>query len=256
MQTITKMVDDVMAGQPAPNDLSMEWAHQDLLKATNNRQYVPFTVSLDPAQLTGTNLLIYWRVVSKEQAAAMRSMAAPAAAGKKDDKNAKTPPRPDVRVRGCRHADGRRGPGSDKLSRSFTVPAGTYDVYVLVKEPPSDKKNAPPPKASVIKQTVVVPDLWNDELTTSSVIVAERIDPLPAPLTPQQMIDRPYALGAMEIVPALSSKFTKKAELQPFLLIYNAKTDTTNKPDVTVEYNFYSEEPAARNSSTRHSRRS
>jgi len=87
-----------------------------------------------------------------------------------------------------------------------------------------------------------VPELWNDELNTSSVIVADRIDPLPAPLTSQQMIERPYALGAMEIVPAASNKFSKKSELQPFLLIYNAKTDSANKPDVTVEYNFYSKE--------------
>jgi hypothetical protein len=95
----------------------------------------------------------------------------------------------------------------------------------------------------VIKETVNVPDLWNDELNTSSIIVAERIDPLPAPLTPQQTIDRPYALGAMEIVPAApANKFTKKDELQPFLLIYNAKTDGANKPDVTVEFNFYSKE--------------
>ena len=128
-----------------------------------------------------------------------------------------------------------------KFSRSFTVPAGTYDVYVLVKEPPSDKKNAPAPRMSVVKQTVVVPDLWNDELNTSSVIVAERIDPLPAPLTPQQMIDRPYAMGPIEIVPAIGGKFTKKDELQPFLLIYNAKTDSANKPDVTVEYQFLRE---------------
>ena len=129
-----------------------------------------------------------------------------------------------------------------KFSRSFTVPAGTYDIYVLVKEPPSDKKNAPAPRMSVVKQTVVVPDLWNDELNTSSIIMAERIDPLPAPLTSQQMIDRPYAMGPIEIVPALGGKFTKKDELQPFLLIYNAKTDSANKPDVTVEYNFYAKD--------------
>jgi hypothetical protein len=126
-----------------------------------------------------------------------------------------------------------------RFARSFTVPAGTYDVYVLVKEPPSDKKGAPAPKMSVVKQSVVVPDLWNDELSTSSIIMAERIDPLPAPLTAQQMIDRPYAMGPIEIVPALGGKFTTKDELQPFLLIYNAKTDAANKPDVTVEFNFY-----------------
>jgi hypothetical protein len=94
----------------------------------------------------------------------------------------------------------------------------------------------------VLKQTVEIPDLWNGELNTSSVIVAERIDPLPAPLTAQQQSERPYALGTMEIQPAIGTKFTKKAELSTFLLIYNAKTDAANKPDVSVEYNFYAKQ--------------
>ena len=114
-----------------------------------------------------------------------------------------------------------------------------YDVYVVVKEPTPQQKNAPPLKVSLIKQTVRCPDLWNGELSTSSVFVAQRIDPLPAPLTPQQQVERPYALGTMEIVPAFDTKFTKKAELSTFMLIYNPKTDAQNKPDVTVEYNFY-----------------
>jgi FAD synthase len=84
-----------------------------------------------------------------------------------------------------------------------------------------------------------VPDLWNEELNTSSVFVAERIDPLPAPLTPQQQAERPYALGTMEIVPAVDTKFAKSDELQTFLLIYNARTDKENKPDISVEFNFH-----------------
>jgi hypothetical protein len=92
----------------------------------------------------------------------------------------------------------------------------------------------------VLKQTVTVPDFWNGELNTSSVIIAQRIDPLAAPLTPQQQADRPYALGAMEITPTIDLKFTKKQELSTFMLIYNPKTDSANKPDVQVEYNFYS----------------
>ena len=43
----------------------------------------------------------------------------------------------------------------------------------------------------------------------------------------------------MEIVPAFETKFTKKAELSTFMLIYNPKVDSANKPDVSVEYNFY-----------------
>ena len=122
--------------------------------------------------------------------------------------------------------------------------AGTYEVIVVVKEPTPQKqqKNAPPLKTSVLRQNVEVPDLWNGELNTSTVFLAQRIDPLPAPLTPQQQVERPYALGTMEIVPVADTKFTKKSELSTLVLIYNVKTDGTNKPDVTVEYNFYTKQ--------------
>ena len=127
-----------------------------------------------------------------------------------------------------------------RISRSFVVGAGNYDVYVVAKEPDPKKKSDPPAKTAIIKQSITVPDLWNGELNTSSVILAERIDPLPAPLTPAQQEERPYALGNMEILPASSTKLSKKSELSVFLLIYNAKVDgATNAPDVTVEYNFY-----------------
>jgi hypothetical protein len=75
-------------------------------------------------------------------------------------------------------------------------------------------------------------------LTTSSVIVSERVDQVTAPLTPQQALERPYALGPIEIVPVADTKFTKKSELSTFMLIYNAKPDAASKPDVTVEYIF------------------
>ena len=41
-----------------------------------------------------------------------------------------------------------------RISRSFTVPAGDYDVFLVAKEPTPEKapKNAPPPKMSVVKQ--------------------------------------------------------------------------------------------------------
>ena len=61
-----------------------------------------------------------------------------------------------------------------------------------------------------------MPDLWNGELNTSTVFVG-RLDPLPAPLTPQQQTERPYVIGAMEITPDPSTKFNKKAELSTFV---------------------------------------
>jgi hypothetical protein len=240
IQSIVKSVDDLTAGQPAANDLSMTWLREDVLKAQGNKEYVPFTVQLDPSKVSGGTVAFYWRVVSKSPAAA-----APASdAGKKDDKKDKDKDKgkkSDYAYEDIAFVPVTAGQTSMKISRSFTVPAGNYDVFMIAKEPTPEKapKNAAPAKISALKQTVNVPDFWNNELATSSVIVAQRIDPLPAPLTPQQQADRPYALGMMEILPTFETKFTKKSELSTFMLIYNPKVDGANKPDVTVEYNFY-----------------
>jgi hypothetical protein len=230
IQAIVKIVDGPAAAQPA-NDLGLTWVHNDLLKAQGNMQYVPFTVSVDTSKMSAKALSLYWRVVAKNP---------PAETGKDDKKNDKkkvfayedlsTVP-----------IEGKSGPAT--ISRSFTVPPGAYDVVLVAKEPTSKEKNAPPPKMSLIHQDVEVPNLWDGEFTTSTIILAKSIEPLAAPLTPQQQADRPYAMGAMEIVPVFSTKFNKQAELSTFMLIYNAKTDpTNNKPDVSVEYNFYAKQ--------------
>ena len=240
IQNIVKIVDDLAAGQSAPNDLSLGWVREDFLKAQGNKQYVPFTVSVDPSKLTGGNVALYWRVVAKSTA----PEPAATTGQKKDDKKDKDKDKDKKKE----YAYGditfvpvTAGQTPLRIARSFTVPAGAYDVYVVAKEPTPEKapKNAPPAKTSAMKQTVTVPDFWNGELATSTVIVAQRIDPLPAPLTPQQQADRPYALGTMEISPVYDLKFKKTSELSTFMLIYNPKTDSANKPDVVVEYNFY-----------------
>ena len=79
LATITQLIDGVAAGQPAPNDLSLTWARQDLLKAQGGKQYVPFMVTLDPAAsaAAGKTLTVYWRVVA--QGAAAAPVAPPAA---------------------------------------------------------------------------------------------------------------------------------------------------------------------------------
>ena len=238
IQAVVKVVDDVAAGQPAPNDFSLTWVREDVLKAQGNKEYVPFTVTVDPTKVSGGNIAFYWRVVAKDTAEPTPTPTA-TQGQKKDDKKDKD------KKKDYAYEDVSFVPVSGqspvRISRSFTVPSGSYDIFIVAKEPTPEKapKNAPPPKMSVLKQTINVPDFWNGELATSTVIVAQRIDPLPAPLTPQQQADRPYALGSMEIVPAFDTKFTKKGELSTFMLIYNPKVDAQSKPDVSVEYNFY-----------------
>ena len=173
--------------------------------------------------------MVYWRVVPQAAAAA-----AAAAAGGKNAKRVE----PVWEKAGLVSLAGSTAPV--KLSRSFEAPAGTYDVYVVTKEIPSEKapRNSPEPRTVVIKETVEVPDYWNEELATSSVIVVDKIEPLPAPLSPDQMLERPYArLGVFELVPAASTKFTKANQLSVFFLIYNPKNEA-GKPDLNVEYTF------------------
>src|SRR3954451_9818570 len=81
IQNIVKIVDDAAAGQPVANDLSLTWLREDVLKAQGNKEYVPFTVTIDPSKVSGGTVAFYWRVVSKNPAAP-----APAADAKKDDK--------------------------------------------------------------------------------------------------------------------------------------------------------------------------
>lgn len=242
---ISRTIEGLAAGQPAPNDLSLTWAREDLLKAQGGKQYVPFTVTIDPAMVAGKTLTIYWRVVST---AAAPPPPAAAPANQRDNRDQPPARPPDFAYEDMNTVTlpaATSGPG--RISRSFAVSGGSYDVYLAVKEaaPEKAQRNAPPQKMSLIKHAIDVPDLWNDELNTSSVFVAERIDPLPAPLTPTQQAERPYALGTMEIVPAISARFPKNGELSTFLLIYNAKTDAANKPDVSVEFNFYAKQAGA-----------
>jgi len=244
VQNLVKLADDAAAGQgAAPNDLSLAWVREDVLKAQGNKQYVPFIVTVDPAKVTTGNLAFYWRVISKN---AQPTATTGEANGQKDNKDKDKDKDKDKKKSDYAYEDvafipvTTGQPGPMRIARSFTVGAGAYDVVLIAKEFGAQaQKNGPPAKTAILKQTINVPDFWNGELNTSSVIIAQRIDPLPAPLTPQQQADRPYALGQMEIVPQVDMAFSKKQELSTFMLVYNPKTDSANKPDVVVEYNFH-----------------
>ena len=244
---LAKAVEDVAAGQVVSNDFDLVWVRQDFMKAVASKQFVPFIVSIDPTKTNGGELSFYWRVVSKNP-----TLALPEPEPKKDDaakdKDQKPlpPKRPDYAWESVSFSvktSGQKAPM--RISRYFTVPAGPYDVYVAVKETASEKPEkskkepAAPSKMAALKQTITVPDFWNSELTTSSIVLAQKIDPLPAPLTELQQLERPYALTELEITPAGDTKLKKQDELLPFFFIYNPKLDSSNKPDIVVNYNFY-----------------
>src|SRR6185295_7876069 len=146
IQNIVKLVDDAAtAGQAAANDLSLTWLREDVLKAQGNKEYVPFTVSVDPSKVTGDKVAFYWRVVAKGAAAPEPAAAPPA--GKKDDKkdDKDKGKKTDYAYEDIAFVPLTPGQNPLRIARSFTVPAGTYDVFMVAKEPTPDKapKNAP-----------------------------------------------------------------------------------------------------------------
>jgi len=50
-------------------------------------------------------------------------------------------------------------------------------------------------KATVLKQSVTVPDYWNGQLTTSSVILADSVEPRTSAASPQEAVEKPYLIG-------------------------------------------------------------
>ncbi len=199
LQAISTMLS---AGQAPANDLSLAWAGNDLLKAQGNKEYVPFTITLDPSKLTGKRVSLYWRVVSKDAPA-------PDPKAKKDDKAAAQ-----YAFENLHTVDLPSTPGPVRLSRSFVVGPGSYDVYVMAKEPDPKKKGDPPAKTGMLKQGA-----------DRSRSLERRTD---HQLGHSCRADRPacgsahsraagrasaYALGNMEIVPAPGAKLSKKGEL-------------------------------------------
>lgn len=239
VQSVVSTTDAAMAGRNVA-DIAMTF-RSDALKAQEGRTFVPFTVTFDQSQApAGKMLTMFTRVVNKAMAAA----APPADAKKgKDDKSQSN--RPEYVYQDVSFIT-LTPPASPteayRISRAFVVPAGEYDVYVALKERlPVDAKDREktPTKAGVMKQTVTVPDFWSEDLATSSIIIAEKVESLNAPLSQREQIEQPYTMGMTQIVPAKSDKFSKKDELSLVFLIYNTVFGADKKPDVAVEYSFY-----------------
>jgi hypothetical protein len=130
-----------------------------------------------------------------------------------------------------------------KLNRVFMAVAGTYDVYIAYKErlPEKAPKNTVP-KMGVLKTSVTVPDFYNGELATSTILVADKVNMLTAPPSGDEARERPFAFGMQEMIPASDMEFKKSEALSIFFQVYNSGLDSTGKPNLSLEYEFHKAE--------------
>lgn len=221
IEQIVKAVDGVMAGQPAPTDISMTLTPY-FLKSQEARTFVPFVLDITGAP--AADAALYIRVVNP---------AAP------PDPKAKKVEYPwdDVHfVPAAQLASG-------KLNRVFMAVPGTYDVYLAMKERlPEKAPKSQVAKMGVVKQQIVVPDFMNGEINTSSVLVTDKVNMLDAPLSQEQARERPFVFGTQELLPAADMEFTKGEELSIFFQVYNAGLDEAGKPNIVMEYEFHKKE--------------
>lgn len=121
------------------------------------------------------------------------------------------------------------------VQSGFGVPPGEYDLYIALLE--RDVKGQR--KWAVLKQPITVPDLATPALRMSSVILADRVDPLRDAVPELERPLRPYAFGSSEIVPATDDELRSDEALHVAFLIYDATPDASGKPDVRVEYRLF-----------------
>jgi len=98
-------------------------------------------------------------------------------------------------------------------------------------------------KSGLLKTSVTVPDLAT-EFTTSSILVADKVNILTAPLTMDEARERPFAFGTQELEPAADMDFSKAEELSIFFQVYNPGLNAGGKPDLMLEYSFLRKEGA------------
>ena len=224
IETVVKMVDAAMAGQPAPSDVQMKIAPV-FLKSQEARNFVPFTIEM--TGIPQKDAVLYIRVVDPT--------------AKPDEKKKKVEyPWDDVHFVPAAQLTG----SPVRLNRVFMAKPGTYDVYVMAKERLADKapKNTVV-KAGLLKTSVTVPDLAT-EFTTSSILVADKVNILNAPLSMDEARERPFAFGTQELEPAADMDFTKAEELSIFFQVYNPGMNAGGKPDLVLEYSFLRKEGA------------
>jgi hypothetical protein len=235
-EAILALADAALAGKSVPSDFRLQWQN-DFVKAQRGT-FVPFTLTIEASQLNRRLALVYVR-------ATRRSTVLTSAKPARNSRSGKGEPERD------RGADEGAYPvdaifpvelpasGSARISRGFSIMPGEYDVFVVMRERVDPASPRSRPKASVHRQPLSVPDFRTGELTTSSVMLADRLNVLSEPVPADRLAERPYAIGRNEITPAQDRRFGRDEELIVVFLVYNPMVTPERQFDVTVEYHFF-----------------
>lgn len=199
--------------------------HYDAIRANDGKSYMPFMLLMEPASMPATSIALGLRVVPKGASALMKASKDQPAYPWEESGFAEVRPGPLAKMA--------------HVARVFQVAAGEYDVYFALRPHSVQKTKEVPFAAVVLKQTITAPDFGNEVgLTTSTVMVLNKMEQVSVQMTPDLQKERPYIMGSLELVPSVDRAYKKSENFGVFFQVYNATLEAT-KPDITVEYNFH-----------------
>ena len=228
--TLAGAINEVRRGERAPDVDAITYLPSYFRGAADNFTIGPFTILINPASVTADNVAAY--VAMAELGADPTELAfengfyAEAGATEGDR----------VRIAGFVQAEG-----------------GDYDLYIAVRdsfdgEAPIERSLDPVtrritqetvvPPITILRERVTIPDLWNGELQTGSVLLLQDLQPLTQVPSDEDIAESPYLLTGFRATPRLSADFRKQDALGFLFGIYNAGHDG-GMPDITVAYDFY-----------------
>ena len=109
--------------------------------------------------------------------------------------------------------------------KNVVLAPGNYKIDLVVRDVNSGK-------TGVIKQGFVVPRYEEGRLSTSTMILASRIEPLNGRLATGQ-----FVLGALKVIPNATGEFKQDQSLGIYMQVYNVSIDqATLRPSIDIEY--------------------
>ncbi|HEY2495809.1 MAG TPA: GWxTD domain-containing protein [Candidatus Angelobacter sp.] len=116
--------------------------------------------------------------------------------------------------------------------KALPMRPGLYRLDVVMKDVNGDK-------TGIFSRSYTVPDFGDEKLTSSTLILADQMEPVPA----REVGTGNFVIGTNKVRPKVKpsdgkpASFTKKEKVNFWLQVYNLGVDQkTNKPSATVEY--------------------
>jgi GWxTD domain-containing protein len=120
---------------------------------------------------------------------------------------------------------------SQIYQKAIPLSPGLYRLDIVIKDTTSQN-------VGVVNTRLAVPQFHDDELSSSSLILADEINPVSV----KDIGLGQFVLGDVKVRPKLDGLFTSNERMGVFLQVYNLKVDDkTHKPDASVQFRVLKE---------------